>query len=75
MEMNTEYIGYLASILLMISFSLKNVNKLRLINTLGCFTFVLYGYLLDAWPVVISNGFIATVNIFYLLKDKKNPSK
>ncbi len=71
MEFSPEYVGYLASLLLMISFSLKNVKLLRLVNSVGCVVFVIYGIMLGAWPIVITNGFIATINIFYLIKDKK----
>ncbi|MBD0401075.1 YgjV family protein [Flammeovirga sp. EKP202] len=71
MEFSPEYVGYLASLLLMISFSLKNVKLLRMVNSVGCIVFVVYGIMLSAWPIVITNGFIATINIFYLIKDKK----
>ncbi|NME70012.1 uroporphyrinogen decarboxylase [Flammeovirga aprica JL-4] len=71
MEFSPEYVGYLASLLLMISFALKNVKLLRMVNTVGCIVFVIYGIMLSAWPIVITNGFIAAINIFYLVKDKK----
>ncbi|KXX69893.1 uroporphyrinogen decarboxylase [Flammeovirga sp. SJP92] len=71
MEFSPEYVGYLASLLLMISFSLKNVKLLRTVNSIGCIVFVIYGIMLSAWPIVITNGFIAMINIFYLVKDKK----
>lgn len=70
MDLNsTDLMGYLASILLMISFTLKKIKTLRIVNSLGCFCFVLYGLMLStAWPIVITNGFIVLVNIYHLLK-------
>jgi uncharacterized protein with PQ loop repeat len=65
----TEGVGYLASLVLMISFLMKNINTLRIINSTGCLLFVVYGFLLaTSWPIIISNAFILGVNIFYLTK-------
>jgi uncharacterized protein with PQ loop repeat len=65
----TELVGYLASLVLMISFLMKNINTLRIINSTGCALFVVYGFLLaTSWPIIISNTFILGVNIFYLTK-------
>ena len=65
----TEWVGYLASLVLMISFLMKNINTLRIVNSTGCLLFVIYGFLLaTSWPIIISNTFILGVNIFYLTK-------
>jgi hypothetical protein len=65
----TEGVGYLASLVLMISFLMKNINTLRIINSTGCLLFVIYGFLLaTSWPIIISNTFILGVNIYYLAK-------
>lgn len=63
----TEWIGYLASLALIISFLMKNVNTLRIINSAGAILFVIYGFMLEtAWPIIITNGFILMANIYYL---------
>jgi len=65
----TEFVGYLASLVLMISFLMKNINTLRIINSTGCLLFVVYGFMLTtSWPIIISNSFILGVNIYYLIK-------
>ena len=70
----TEWVGYLASLVLMVSFIMKNINALRIINSIGCFLFVVYGFMLaTSWPIIITNVFILGVNIFYLTKKKKMP--
>jgi hypothetical protein len=67
-----ELVGYAASLTLMISFLMKDVIKLRLINTLGCSLFVAYGFLLNtSWPIIITNGFIFVVNIWHLIPRTK----
>jgi len=65
----TEWVGYLASLVLMISFLMKNINKLRIINSMGAILFIIYGFMLStSWPIIITNAFILGVNIFYLSK-------
>ena len=65
----TEWVGYIASLVLMISFLMKNINTLRIINSIGALLFVSYGIMLvTSWPIIITNTFILAINIFYLTK-------
>ncbi len=68
-----EWIGYLASFFLLLSFLMRNLTTLRYINSLGCLFFVAYGLLLDSWPLIITNGAIVLINIYYLfIKPKES---
>lgn len=68
----TEIVGYLASIGILISFLMKEMKTLRIINSLGCAMFVWYGILLDySLPIIITNMAILGINIFYLLRMPK----
>jgi hypothetical protein len=65
----TEWVGYLASLVLMISFLMKSIHTLRIINSVGALLFIVYGFMLaTSWPIIISNAFILGVNIYYLSK-------
>jgi hypothetical protein len=68
----TEIIGYIASLLVLVSFLMRNVNKLRIVNTIGCMVFIIYGILLG-WsiPIIITNAAIVLINGYYLLKRNK----
>lgn len=69
----TEWVGYLASAALLISFSMKDVTKLRIINSVGCALFVAYGFMLQtAWPIVVTNAAIICLNLYYLTKGNKS---
>lgn len=69
MEMNmVEILGYAASIMVAISLTMKDIVKLRVLNFVGCALFTAYGLMIDAWPVVVTNGFIACVNVYFLAK-------
>ncbi|MFC3031964.1 YgjV family protein [Pseudoalteromonas fenneropenaei] len=70
--MSWEYLGYLASAFLIISLMMSNVVKLRWFNLVGCVCFTLYGLAIDAWPVALTNGTLAFVNIYHLFKLSKS---
>ncbi|WP_100753832.1 YgjV family protein [Vibrio salilacus] len=63
-----EILGYAASIMVAISLTMKDIVKLRVLNFIGCALFTSYGLMIDAWPVVVTNGFIACVNVYFLAK-------
>lgn len=66
-----EYIGYAASICIVISLVMTSIVRLRVINSIGCLLFVIYGMSTGAYPVAISNAIIICINIYYLYKLKK----
>ncbi|MBY8232563.1 YgjV family protein [Vibrio fluvialis] len=69
MDMNmVEIMGYAASIGVAISLTMKDIVKLRVLNFIGCALFVVYGLMINAWPVVATNTFIACVNVYFLFK-------
>lgn len=68
----TEWVGYAASLALIISFTMKNLNTLRIINSLGAVIFVAYGIMLQtSYPIIITNTFILMVNLYYLTFKRK----
>lgn len=67
----TELIGYMAMALLLVSFMMKDVTKLRIVNSFGCAFFVAYGIMLvTSWPIIITNSAIISINLYYLLVKK-----
>ena len=63
-----EYVGYLASIIIAISLMMTSIIRLRIINSIGCFLFVVYGIYVGVYPVAIANGVIIIINIYNLYK-------
>jgi|BioPla2DNA2_1021312.scaffolds.fasta_scaffold00101_24 hypothetical protein len=61
-----DYLGYFASIMIAISFLMKSINKLRLVNIIGFTCFVIYSVIIRAWPVALINFFSICINGFYL---------
>ncbi len=68
----TDVVGYVAMILLVLSFIPKKMILIRTINLIACLFFVGYGILLGwAWPIIISNGAVSAVQIYHLFLSKK----
>lgn len=64
----TEYIGYAASAIILVSLIMSSAKKLRMINLIGGILFTVYGFLIKSYPVAIMNLAISFVNIYYLYK-------
>lgn len=65
-----ELVGYAASILIAISLTMTDIYKLRIINSIGCLMFVIYGLNVGAYPVALANAIIIIINIYNLYKLK-----
>ncbi|XMB72239.1 hypothetical protein RJI07_09050 [Mycoplasmatota bacterium WC30] len=63
-----EYLGYLASIIVLVSLLMSSAKKLRWINLMGSLTFAVYGFLIDAIPVGALNIATTFINLYYLYK-------
>lgn len=61
-----EWVGYAASTCIVLSLLMTSVTKLRIINTIGCVLFVIYGLSVGAYPVAFSNFLIILINLYYL---------
>jgi hypothetical protein len=62
------YVGYLASLFLIISLSVHGDIKFRIYNSLGCVSFIIYGIAFNAWPVILTNAILLCINFYYLRK-------
>lgn len=64
-----SYVGYAASFFIVLSFIMKDIRKIRVINLLGCICFVIYGIFSGMlWPVIIPNAILCCVQLFHLVK-------
>ena len=63
-----EIWGYISMVVVIISMLQKNVEKLRIINTISCIMFVIYGFLIGAYPVIVLNSIVILINLYKLFK-------
>lgn len=67
-----EIIGIVASIFIFLSLcfktrTFKGSMLLRILNSLGCIVFIVYGCLLPAWSTAIANGLCLILNCIYII--------
>lgn len=65
-EVIQEIIGYAGSALIVLSLSMKSILRLRLVGLAGAITFLIYGLLISAYPIVITNVVIIGIQFFFL---------
>lgn len=63
-----ELVGYLASALIVVSLLMASVRRLRVINLIGAAVFTVYGLLIGSIPVVLTNGAIVLIDVYYLAR-------
>ncbi len=63
-----EWVGYAASLGVLVSFLMKDIKVLRIVNSVGCTLFVAYGLMLGSIPIIVTNVAILFVNAYYLFK-------
>jgi hypothetical protein len=64
-----ELVGYLASALVVLSLTMTSVVRLRMVSLAGSFTFFAYGALIESVPIMITNGSIAAINVWFLRRE------
>ena len=64
-----ELMGYLASALVVLALTMTSVVRLRMVSLAGSITFFVYGTLIDSVPIMITNGSIAVINVWFLRKE------
>jgi hypothetical protein len=65
-----EILGYIATFMVGLSFMMKDMTTLRIVNALGCLIWIWYGAAIDSMPVIITNVGIFGIHFGKLLKEK-----
>ncbi|MCL1992414.1 MAG: YgjV family protein [Spirochaetes bacterium] len=67
-----EWVGFLASILVAISITIKGGVYFRILNMAGSACFLVYGALIGSLPVALINAYCIGINIFHLVRLKSS---
>jgi hypothetical protein len=71
--MNWEIFGYIGTVLILVSFLIENVFKLRLVNTIGAIFWLVYGIGIVAKPTIVVNLAVIIIHGIWFIKQKKEP--
>jgi 4-amino-4-deoxy-L-arabinose transferase-like glycosyltransferase len=67
----TEVLGWIATAVVLLSFTIQDMRKLRMVNLVGCILWIGYGFILMSKPVIFVNISIALVHSYWLIKNRK----
>ena len=63
-----QLVGYFSTLLILISFLMTSVVKLRLLNLVGSMIFVVFAFLTKSYPTAIMNIGLCIINIYFLIR-------
>ena len=66
-----EIFGYIGTALILLSFLIENVYKLRLVNLIGAVFWVTYGIGIMARPSIVVNLCVIVIHIHWFYKHRK----
>ncbi|MEO7312990.1 MAG: hypothetical protein ABIX01_21570 [Chitinophagaceae bacterium] len=61
-------IGYLASGILAVSLMMSNALRFRWLNISGNICFIVYGVFIQAFPIIVANSILFSINIYQLVR-------
>lgn len=68
--MNVEIFGYVSMLVVLASMLMTDVKWLRIVNSIACGMFLVYGLVLGAYPIVVMNSLCILINTYKLLTFK-----
>jgi hypothetical protein len=66
-----ELIGITGTLFVLLSFLMKDLTRVRIINIVGAVLFVIYGVLIGALSTWLLNGILVIIHIVYLKKNRQ----
>ena len=71
--MSWEIFGYIGTVLVLGSFLIEDIFRLRLVNTIGAIFWLVYGLGTWAMPTIVVNFCMILIHTFWFIKkNKKN---
>nr|DAH16519.1 MAG TPA: inner membrane protein [Caudoviricetes sp.] len=67
---NYEIVGIIATIVVLLSFTMTKCERIRIVNMVGAAIYCLYGHLIKSPSTIILNGALIAIHTFFLVKRK-----
>lgn len=68
MPFNPELLGILATMFVVVAFSLSGEVRIRIFDLVGAVLFVAYGFIIDSFSTMLLNGILVLIHIVKLYK-------
>ena len=70
--MIVEMVGYLGSVLVVVSMLMTSVRRLRIVNAVGAGIFTIYALLIQSYPTAFMNFCLVVIDVYHLIRMKKD---
>lgn len=68
--MSWEILGTIATIIILISFLMTDIKRIRTINLIGDILYLIYGIIIGSFSIILLNIILSIIQIYYLIKIK-----
>ncbi len=68
--MINDILGWIGTALILYSFTLNNIKKLRIVNAIGSIAWIGYGIQTGIPPTIFVNSCVLIIHLHWLLKNK-----
>jgi hypothetical protein len=69
-----DIIGYIGMVLILYSFTITDMWKLRLVNSIGSIVWIIYGLGIMAGPTIMVNSCVLCIHLHWFYKNRKTKS-
>ena len=66
-----DIIGYIGMAIILYSFTITDMYKLRLINSIGCVFWIIYGLGIMAGPTILVNSCVLVIHSYWFYANRK----
>jgi len=66
-----DIIGYIGMAIILYSFTIREMYKLRLINSIGCLFWIAYGIGIMAGPTILVNSCVLVIHSYWFYQNRK----
>jgi hypothetical protein len=70
-----DIIGYIGTILILYSFTIESMFKLRVVNSIGCVVWIVYGIGIGANPTILVNACVLCIHTYWFIKHRRKKKK
>ena len=70
--MAIEMVGYLGSVLVVVSMLMTSVRRLRIVNAVAAGIFTIYALLIQSYPTAFMNFCLVVIDVYHLMRMKKD---
>lgn len=66
-----EAVGFMGSLFTVLTYSMKEMLWLRIAALLSCTSYMLYGMMIQSWPLILMDMALLPINLWRLIELRK----